>query len=160
MDLERADDGTLRAAAGRVTLVLPDGPCLHRAGILVGDEVAPGYVTDDPRPAVIAFNGVVSSLGVATLLALVGAFPLQAARQILSTGRSRRGCSTTTSPVCASTAPRSAGSAPAGRCAGTSTPRRPSATRHDSSTNERALSCEHRRGQHALRHCGTPAPYE
>jgi hypothetical protein len=82
MDLERADDGTLRAAAGRVTLVLPDGPCLHRAGVLVGDEVLPGYVTDDPRPAVVAFNGVVASLGVATLLALVGAYPLQAARQV------------------------------------------------------------------------------
>jgi hypothetical protein len=82
IDLERADDGTLRAAAGRVTLVLPDGPCLHRAGVLVGDEVPPGYVTDDPRPAVIAFNGVVASLGVATLLALVGAYPLQAARQV------------------------------------------------------------------------------
>ncbi len=82
MDLERAGDGTLRAAAGRVTLVLPDGPCLHRAGVLVGDEVPAGYVSDDPRPAVIAFNGVVSSLAVATLLALVGAFPLQAARQV------------------------------------------------------------------------------
>lgn len=81
MDLERADDGTLRAAAGRVTLVLPDGPCLHRAGVLIGDDVPPGYVDNDPRPAVIAFNGVVSSLGVATLLALVGAFPLDAARQ-------------------------------------------------------------------------------
>jgi hypothetical protein len=82
MDLERGDDGALRNAAGRVTLVLPDGPCLHRAGVLVGDEAPPGYVTDDPRPAVVAFNGVVSSLGVATLLALVGAFPLVAARQI------------------------------------------------------------------------------
>jgi hypothetical protein len=82
MDLERAGDGTLRAASGRVTLVLPDGPCLHRAGVLIADEVAPGYVPDDARPAVIAFNGVVSSLGVATLLALVGAFPLQAARQV------------------------------------------------------------------------------
>jgi hypothetical protein len=50
--------------------------------VLVGDEVPPGYVTDDPRPAVVAFNGVVSSLGVATMLALFGAFPLQAARQI------------------------------------------------------------------------------
>jgi len=39
-------------------------------------------VTDDPRPAVVAFNGIVASLGVATLLALVGAFPLQAARQV------------------------------------------------------------------------------
>jgi hypothetical protein len=82
MDLERSDDGTLRTAAGRVTLVLPDGPCLHRAGVLSGDEVPPGYVTDDPRPAVVAFNGIVASLGVATLLALVGAFPLQAARQV------------------------------------------------------------------------------
>lgn len=82
MDLERADDGTLRTGAGRVTLVLPDGPCLHQAGVLVGDEVPPGYVTDDSRPAVVAFNGVVASLGVATLLALVGAYPLQAARQI------------------------------------------------------------------------------
>jgi hypothetical protein len=82
MDLERGDDGTLRNGAGRVTLVLPDGPCLHHAGVLVGDEVPPGYVTDDPRPAVVAFNGVVSSLGVATMLALFGAFPLQGARQI------------------------------------------------------------------------------
>ncbi|MGH2921567.1 MAG: HesA/MoeB/ThiF family protein [Gaiellaceae bacterium] len=82
MDLERGDDGTLRTGAGRVTLVLPDGPCLHQAGVLVGGEVPPGYVTDDPRPAVVAFNGVVASLGVATLLALIGAYPLQAARQI------------------------------------------------------------------------------
>lgn len=82
MDLERGDDGTLRTGAGRVTLVLPDGPCLHQAGVLVGDDVPPGYVTDDPRPAVVAFNGVVASLGVATLLALVGAYALQAARQI------------------------------------------------------------------------------
>jgi hypothetical protein len=81
MDLERGDDGTLRAAAGRVTLVLPDGPCLHRAGVLSAREVPPGYVTDDPRPAVVAFNGVVSSLGVTTLLALVGAFAFRAARQ-------------------------------------------------------------------------------
>lgn len=82
MDLERGDDGTLRTGAGRMTLVLPDGPCLHNAGVLVGDEVPPGYVTDDPRPAVVAFNGVVSSLGVTMLLALVGAFPVEAARQI------------------------------------------------------------------------------
>lgn len=82
MDLERAADGTLRTGAGRVTLVLPDGPCLHRAGVLAGGGVPQGYVTDDPRPAVVAFNGVVSSLGVSTLLALIGSFPLQAARQI------------------------------------------------------------------------------
>lgn len=82
MDLERDDDAALRTAAGRVTLVLPDGPCLHRGGVLVADEVPPGYVTDDPRPAVVAFNGVISSLSVATLLALMGAFPLQAARQV------------------------------------------------------------------------------
>jgi hypothetical protein len=82
MDLERGDDGTLRTGAGRMTLVLPDGPCLHNAGVLVGDEVPPGYVTDDPRPAVVAFNGIVSSLGVTMLLALIGAYPLDAARQI------------------------------------------------------------------------------
>ena len=39
MDLER-DDAALRTAAGRVTLVLPEGPCLHRAGVLVADEVS------------------------------------------------------------------------------------------------------------------------
>jgi hypothetical protein len=38
--------------------------------------------TADPRPAVVAFNGVVASLGVTTFLALVGAFPLESARQV------------------------------------------------------------------------------
>jgi hypothetical protein len=36
----------------------------------------------DPRPAVVAFNGVVSSLAVATLLTLVGAIPAPDAAQI------------------------------------------------------------------------------
>ncbi len=80
MDLELGHDKTLRTGAGRITLVLPDGPCLHHAGVLVGDEAKPGYVRGDtdPRPAVIAFNGVVASLGTATLLALVGVIPPQA----------------------------------------------------------------------------------
>lgn len=82
MDLERGADGALRNGAGRVTLVLPDGPCLHRAGVLVGDEPPAGYVADDPRPAVIAFNGVISSLAVVTLLALAGAIPMSETRQV------------------------------------------------------------------------------
>jgi hypothetical protein len=84
MDLERGDDGVLCNGAGRVTLVLPDGPCLHRAGVLQGEETEPGYVRGDidPRPAVIAFNGVVASLGITTLLALVGAIPAQGSSQV------------------------------------------------------------------------------
>ena len=82
MDLERGADGPLRNRAGRVTLVLPDGPCLHRAGVLVGDDTPAGYVADDPRPAVIAFNGVISSLAVVTLLALAGAIPMSETRQV------------------------------------------------------------------------------
>jgi molybdopterin-synthase adenylyltransferase len=84
MDLERDDDGALRTGAGRVTLVMPDGPCLHRAGVLVGTETEPGYIRrdNDPRPAVIAFNGIVASLGIATLLALIGAIPTQVFSQI------------------------------------------------------------------------------
>lgn len=84
MDLELGRDGALRNGAGRVTLVLPDGPCLHRAGVLVGHDTKTGYVRGDtdPRPAVIAFNGVVASLGITTLLALIGAIPAHAATQI------------------------------------------------------------------------------
>lgn len=79
VDLEVGPDGRLRTGAGRVTLVLPDGPCLHRAGVINGiPEVPPDYVRGarDPAPAVVSLNGVVGSLAVTTFLSVLGALPV------------------------------------------------------------------------------------
>jgi molybdopterin/thiamine biosynthesis adenylyltransferase len=77
LDLEMFAEGGLRTGGGRVTVVLPDGPCLHRAEVLgTGPEAERGYVrgSADPAPAVVSFNGVVASLAVSTFLGILGAY--------------------------------------------------------------------------------------
>jgi hypothetical protein len=87
VDLEAGAGGSLRTAVGRVTVVLPDGPCLHRAEVLRGSQEAfPGYVrgSQEQAPAVIAFNGVTSSLAVSVALSVLGAFHMpEEPRQLL-----------------------------------------------------------------------------
>jgi molybdopterin/thiamine biosynthesis adenylyltransferase len=77
LDLEVFPEGGLRTGAGRVTVVLPEGPCLHRAEVLGPTfEIEPGYVrgSADPAPAVVSFNGVVASLAVSAFLGVLGAY--------------------------------------------------------------------------------------
>jgi molybdopterin-synthase adenylyltransferase len=77
LDLEVFAEGGLRTGAGRVTVVLPEGPCLHRAEVLgPADEPQRGYLrgSADPAPAVVSFNGVVASLAVSAFLGVLGAY--------------------------------------------------------------------------------------
>ncbi|MEE8167537.1 MAG: ThiF family adenylyltransferase [Candidatus Hydrothermarchaeales archaeon] len=83
------DHGKIHAAAGRVMLIQPDGPCLECMGIITGEAIdresnrnptlpRGSYVTmlgegekGHHAPAVVSFNGVVASLSVTRLLDMV-----------------------------------------------------------------------------------------
>lgn len=84
--------GQISTAGGRVTVVLPDGPCLYCMGEIDPDEAAyflatraeqdeqheRGYVTgmDAPAPAVVSLNGMIAATAVNEFSAIVsGARP-------------------------------------------------------------------------------------
>jgi len=81
--LDRGRPGEIAGVPGRVTKVLPDGPCLRCQGV-VSDELLererggrpPGYAGDAtlPDPAVVTLNGVVASLATTEVLQLVTRF--------------------------------------------------------------------------------------
>lgn len=85
MDLQRSGrPGEIRAAAGRVMLIQPDGPCLECMGIITGEALnreggRRPCGDDDENPAshaasAIFLNGVVASLAVTRWLDALGAF--------------------------------------------------------------------------------------
>jgi molybdopterin/thiamine biosynthesis adenylyltransferase len=81
--LNRGRSGEIVGVPGRVTKVLPDGPCLRCQGV-VSDELLErersgrptGYAGDAtlPDPAVVTLNGVVASLAATEVLQLVTSF--------------------------------------------------------------------------------------
>lgn len=83
------------SAVGRVQALMPGRPCLICSALLNPEEVRRDFLTryqksldpyisgaHEPQPAVISINGVVSSLGVTTALALLVGFPSTARHQI------------------------------------------------------------------------------
>ena len=80
--------GTILAIPGRVTKVLPNGPCLRCQGIVDDDRLeaerggrAVGYAgtADLPDPAVVTLNGTVASAAATEVLQIVTGFAGQRA---------------------------------------------------------------------------------
>ncbi|MGH8245543.1 MAG: HesA/MoeB/ThiF family protein, partial [Gammaproteobacteria bacterium] len=86
MDLQRKErPGAIRAAAGRVMLVQPDGPCLECMGIITGEALSReggrrpckdegGGDPENHAASAIFLNGVVASLAVTRWVDTLGAF--------------------------------------------------------------------------------------
>ena len=81
IDIQTKEEGKIRTAGGRVTVLLPDLPCLSCMGLLNPEALAAettdqGYVSgmNVPNPSVISLNGVAASLGVTEFLNLLTGF--------------------------------------------------------------------------------------
>lgn len=81
--LDRGRAGQIVGIPGRVTKVLPDGPCLRCQGVVSDDLLEkerggrpPGYAGDPtlPDPAVVSLNGIVASLAATEVLQQVTGF--------------------------------------------------------------------------------------
>ncbi len=80
IDIQADAESKVRKIGGRVTVVLPDGPCLACLGVLSSEILTAkaaglhhAYITSEQvqAPAVISLNGVVASLAVTEFLKLV-----------------------------------------------------------------------------------------
>jgi len=81
IDIQSSGSGDIRSAAGRVMLILPDGPCLACMGILTPEALQQesdqsGYISGEEiaDPSVISLNGVVTSLAVTEFIDLLTGF--------------------------------------------------------------------------------------
>lgn len=81
IDIQAKEEGKIRTAGGRITVLLPDVPCLSCIGLLNPQALAmenseQGYVSGMKiqNPSVISLNGVVASLGVTEFLNLLTGF--------------------------------------------------------------------------------------
>ena len=81
IDIQAKEEGKIRTAGGRITVLLPDVPCLSCMGLLNPQALAAenseqGYVSgvNIQNPSVISLNGVVASLGVTEFLNLLTGF--------------------------------------------------------------------------------------
>lgn len=81
IDIQAEQEGKIRTAGGRVTVLLPDLPCLSCMGLLSPQALAAettdqGYVSgmNITNPSVISLNGVASSLGVTEFINLLTGF--------------------------------------------------------------------------------------
>jgi molybdopterin/thiamine biosynthesis adenylyltransferase len=80
VEVQPTTTGIIRAVGGRISLLLPDNPCLRCQGLLNPDKVNRELENEQhlsylgkervPSPSVISFNGVVSSLAVTEFLQL------------------------------------------------------------------------------------------